>query len=271
MADRIVTDLSDDRLRSGIGPVATGEFLQMLSVDMNMFMDDFMDSTNADMDNRYTRACTGGGAAGVVLTLEANQEWGSAKMTTGAGNDQISAMSLGTICKGDNNAVMAVRYKINTAALSKIEIGFRDSVANNTAGIVNVLNTPSFNGSSPSGCCWVYDTDATVATWKAAGVNAGTAATTIGLTASSPHTSASNNGALPIDDVYQTMVVAMLEDNAYFSRYNVDGKKQGATLMVSGSQLGSTLLAPSVFVQSRSTSTRVLDIDFFKMWQLRRS
>jgi hypothetical protein len=269
MADRIVTDLSDDRLRSGIGPVATGEFLQMLSMDMMQWSDDFVDSSNADMDNRYTRACTGGGAAGVVLTLEANQEWGSAKMTTGAGTEQISAMSMGTICKGDNNAVLAVRYKINTAALSKIEIGFRDSVANNTAGIVNVLNTPSF--SATSGCCWVYDTDATVDTWKAAGVNGGSAATSIGLTASDPHDASHNNGALPIDDVYQTMVVAMLEDNAYFSRYNKDGKKQGATLMVSGSQLGSTLLAPTVFVQARSSSTRILDIDFFKMWQLRRS
>ena len=261
MADRIIQDLSDIRLRSGDSPEATIEFLQLSSFDVCKWEDDFFDSSNADMDNRYTRAVTGSGA-GAVLTLTANQEWGSARMTTGTTNDGISAMSLGTIFKGDYNAVMAVRFKINVVTNMKIEVGFRDTVANNSAGIVNVLQTPSFNASN--GCCWVFDTDATVDTWAVEGVNATVVATgeTLATTAA---------GSVPVADTYQTLVVAMMEDSAYFMRYTADGRKQGETILVSGSQLGSVALAPSVFVQTRNTTTKLLDIDFFKAWQLRRS
>ena len=264
MADRIVTDLSDVRLRSGMGAAITSEFLQLNSFDMMQWSDDFVDSSNADMDNRYTRAVTGSGA-GAVLTITANEEWGSARMTTGTTDNGISAMSMGTICKGDYNAVMAVRYKINVITEAKIEIGFRDSVANNTVGIVNVLNTdgtPSF--SATNGCCWVFDTDATIDTWGAEGVKATTQATGITLATTA-------GGAAPVADTYQTMVVALMEDNAYFSRYSADGRKQGETLMVSDCNTGSVAVAPSVFVQTRGTTTHLLDIDFFKMWQLRRS
>ena len=261
MADRVVTDLSDVRLRSGMGAAITSEFLQMNSFDTCRWFDDFVDSSNADMDNRYTRAVTGSGS-GAVLTITANNDWGIARMTTGTTNDGISAMSLGTICKGDYNAVMAVRYKINVITDAKIEVGFRDSVANNSAGIVNVLDTPSF--SATNGCCWVYDTDATVDTWAAEGVKASSAATGVTLATTA-------GGAAPVADTYQTMVVALMEDNAYFSRYSADGRKQGDTIMLTDCNTGSTAVAPSVFVQTRNTTTKLLDIDFFKMWQLRRS
>ena len=65
MADRVVTDLSDVRLRSGMGAAITSEFLQLNSFDMMQWSDDFVDSSNADMDNRYTRAVTGSGAGAV--------------------------------------------------------------------------------------------------------------------------------------------------------------------------------------------------------------
>ena len=261
MADRIIQDLSDIRLRSGDSPEATMEFLQLSSFDVCKWEDDFFDSSNADMDNRYTRAVTGSGS-GAVLTLTANEEWGSARMTTGTTNDGISAMSLGTIFKGDYNAVVAVRFKINVITAVKIEVGFRDSVANNSAGIVNALDDPTF--SATNGCCWVLDTDATVDTWAAEGVKASSAATgeTLATTAA---------GSAPVADTYQTMVVALMEDNAYFMRYNADGRKQGETILVSDAITGSTAVAPSVFVQTRNTTTKLLDIDFFKAWQLRRS
>jgi len=261
MADRVVTDLSDVRLRSGMGAAITSEFLQMNSFDMMQWSDDFVDSSNADMDNRYTRAVTGSGS-GAVLTITANNDWGIARMTTGTTNDGISAMSLGTICKGDYNAVMAVRYKINVITAAKIEIGFRDSVANNSAGIVNALDDPTF--SATNGCCWVFDTDATIDTWAAEGVKASSAATGVTLATTA-------GGAAPVADTYQTMVVALMEDNAYFSRYSADGRKQGDTIMLSDCNTGSTAVAPAVFVQTRNTTTKLLDIDFFKMWQLRRS
>ena len=261
MADRVVTDLSDVRLRSGMGAAITSEFLQMNSFDMMQWSDDFVDSSNADMDNRYTRAVTGSGS-GAVLTITANNDWGIARMTTGTTNDGISAMSLGTICKGDYNAVMAVRYKINVITAAKIEIGFRDSVANNSAGIVNALDDPTF--SATNGCCWVFDTDATIDTWAAEGVKASSAATGVTLATTA-------GGAAPVADTYQTMVVALMEDNAYFSRYSADGRKQGDTIMLSDCNTGSTAVAPAVFVQTRNTTTKLLDIDFFEMWQLRRS
>ena len=261
MADRVVTDLSDVRLRSGMGAAITSEFLQLNSFDMMQWSDDFVDSSNADMDNRYTRAVTGSGA-GAVLTITANQEWGSARMTTGTTNDGISAMSMGTICKGDYNAVLAVRFKINVITAAKIEVGFRDSVANNTVGIVNALDDPTF--SATNGCCWAFDTDATIDISAAEGVKASSAATGVTLATTA-------GGAAPVADTYQTLVVALMEDNAYFSRYSADGRKQGDTIMLTDCNTGSVAVAPAVFVQTRNTTTKLLDIDFFKMWQLRRS
>ena len=261
MADRIVQDLSDIRLRSGDSPEATIEFLQLNSFDVCKWDDDFLDTSNADMDRRYTRAVTGSGS-GAVLTLTTGEEWGSARMTTGTTDNGISAMSMGTICKGDYNAVMAVRYKINVITNMKIEVGFRDTVANNTVGIVNALDDPTF--SATNGCCWVYDTDATTDSWAAEGVKASSVATGETLATTAP-------GGVPVADTYQTLVVALMEDNAYFMRYNADGRKQGETILVADAQTGSVALAPSVFVQTRNTTTKLLDIDFIKAWQLRRS
>jgi hypothetical protein len=258
MADRIVTDLSDVRLRSGMGAAITSEFLQMNSFDMMYWGDDFVDTTNADMDNRYKRAVN---LTGVSLTVTADQPWGSARMTTGTTNDAVSCMSKDLICRGEYNAVMAVRLKIDDIDAMKVEVGFRDSAASVT-GIVNVLNTPSF--SATNGCCWVYDTDATIETWMAEGVKAGAAATGVTLATTA-------GGAAPVAATYQTMVVALMDNNAYFSRYSADGRKQGETIMLTDCNTAATPVAPSVFVQTRDTTTHHLDIDFFKVWQLRRS
>jgi len=258
MADRVVTDLSDVRLRSGMGAAITSEFLQFNSFDMCKLEDDFVDVSNADMANRYQRSYSG---TGVVLTFTADQPWGSARMTTGTTNDSTSTMSLDLICRGEYNAVMAVRFKIDDIDAMKVEVGFRDSTASST-GIVNVLDTPSFGATN--GCCWVYDNDATVDTWAAEGVKAGTAATGVTL-------STTAGGAAPLAATYQTMVVALMDDNAYFSRYSADGRKQGETIMLSDCNTAATPVTPSVFFQTRDTTARYLYMDFFKMWQLRRS
>ena len=258
MADRVVTDLSDVRLRSGMGAAITSEFLQMNSFDMMQVDDDFIDVSAADMSNRYQRTVSG---TGVVLTPTADQPWGSARLTTGTTNDSVSCASLDLICRGEYNAVMAIRYKISAITAVKIEIGFRDSTASAT-GIVNALDDPTF--SATNGCCWAFDTDATVDTWAAEGVKAGAAATGVTLATTA-------GGAAPVADTYQTMVVALMDDNAYFSRYSADGRKQGDTIMLNDCNTAATPVTPAVFVQTRNTTTKLLDIDFFKMWQLRRS
>ena len=258
MADRVVTDLSDVRLRSGMGAAITSEFLQLNSFDMMQVDDDFVDTSNASMAARYQRSYSG---TGVVLTLTADQPWGSARMTTGTTNDSTSTISLDLICRGEYNAVMAVRFKIDDIDAMKVEIGFRDSTASST-GIVNALDDPTF--SATNGCCWAFDTDATIDTWAAEGVKATTAATGVTLATTA-------GGAAPVADTYQTMVVALMDDNAYFSRYSADGRKQGDTIMLNDCNTAATPVTPAVFVQTRNTTTKLLDIDFFKMWQLRRS
>ena len=262
MADRIVTDLSDVRLRSGMGAAITADFLQMNSFDICKWEDDFLSGVLTS--SVYTTAATGSGsaAAAAVLAPSASaNEWGNIRLTTGTTNDGVSSMSLPLQCQGDYNAVMAIRYRISAIANVKIEIGFRDSVAS-TTGTVNALDTPSFSASN--GCCWVFDTDATIDTWAAEGVKATSAATGVTLATTA-------GGAAPVADTYQTMVVALMEDNAYFDRYSADGRKQGQTIMLTDCNTGSVNLAPAVFVQTRNTTSKNLDVDFFKMWQLRRS
>ena len=261
MADRIVTDLSDVRLRSGMGAAITSEFLQMNSFDICKWEDDFLSGVLTT--SVYTSSAGGAATAFAVLAPSASaNEWGVIRGVTGTTDDQAVALSLPLQCKGDYNAVMAVRYRISAITTVKIEIGFRDTVASQT-GTVNVLNTPSF--SATNGCCWAFDTDATVDTWAAEGVKASSAATGVTLATTA-------GGAAPVVDTYQTMVVALMEDNAYFSRYSADGRKQGDTIMLTDCNTGSVNLAPTVYVQNRAGSaSRNFDIDFFKMWQLRRS
>ena len=95
-------------------------------------------------------------------------------------------------------------------------------------------------------------------------MKAGSAATGVTLATTA-------GGAAPVADTYQTMVVALMDDNAYFSRYSADGRKQGDTIMLNDCNTAATPVTPAVFVQTRNTTTKLLDIDFFKMWQLRRS
>jgi hypothetical protein len=261
MADRIVTDLSDVRLRSGMGAAITSEFLQMNSFDICKWEDDFLSGVLTT--SVYTSSAGGAATAFAVLAPSASaNEWGVIRGVTGTTDDQAVALSLPLQCKGDYNAVMAVRYRISAITTVKIEIGFRDTVASQT-GTVNALDTPSF--SATNGCCWAFDTDATVDTWAAEGVKASSAATGVTLATTA-------GGAAPVVDTYQTMVVALMEDNAYFSRYSADGRKQGDTIMLTDCNTGSINLAPTVYVQNRAGSaSRNIDIDFFKMWQLRRS
>ena len=260
MADRIVQDLSDIRLRSGDSPEASMEFLQMNSFDVCKWEDDFLSGVLTT--SVYTVSTGSGGTAWAVLapTASAN-EWGNIRYRTGVSADSGGHISLPLQFKGDCNAVMAVRYRLSSAANIKLEIGFSDHVANGTA-ISNVIDAGSMTATN--GCCWAYDTSATVDSWNAMGVAAGTAATAQAL-------STSDAGALPVADTYQTMVVAMMEDSAYFMRYTADGRKQGETLLMSGAQTGSVNLAPSVLVRTRTTASVNCDIDFFKVWQLRRS
>jgi len=264
MADRIVTDLSDVRLRSGMGAAITTEFLQMNSFDTCSWSDDFMGGDLlADV---YTSASGSGATAFAVLTPTASaNEWGNVRLVTGSTVNIGGALSLGLQCKGDYNAVMAVRYRTSSAANLHLEIGFRDTVADSTSTVTDI-DARTFDGDD--GVCWAYNTAGSQDVWEALGNKDGTPSSKLTLT----NNADSSNGALPIADTYQTMVVAMMEDNAYFMRYSADGRKQGETLMITDTQNGSVNLAPCIYVQGKSAgASKNIDVDFFKVWQLRRS
>ena len=265
MADRIVTDLSDVRLRSGMGAAITSEFLQMNSNDTCVWNDDFM--SGALTSSVYTSASGSGATAFAVLTPAATTaagggEWGNIRLVTGATVNVGGALSLGLQCKGDYNSVMAIRYRTSSAANLHLEIGFRDTVADSTP-TTNNIDTPPVHATNGVG--WVYNTAGSQDVWEAVGVKAGSVSSKLTL-------STTAGGALPVADTYQTMVVAMMEDNAYFMRYSADGRKQGETLMLSDTQTGSVNLAPCIYVQGKSAdASKNIDVDFFKVWQLRRS
>ena len=237
------------------------EFLQMNSLDVCKWEDDFLSGVLTT--SMYTSASGSGATAFAILagTASAN-EWGVIRLVTGSTVNVGGALSLGLQCKGDYNAVMAVRYRTSSAANLHLEIGFRDTVADSTP-TVNDIDAPTFHATN--GVCWAYNTAGSQDTWEALGVKASSVATGTTLATTAP-------GALPVADTYQTMVVAMMEDNAYFMRYTADGRKQGETIMVSDSQTGSVNLAPCIYVQGKSAgASKNIDVDFFKVWQLRRS
>jgi hypothetical protein len=268
MADRIIQDLSDARLRSGDSPEATMEFLQLNSSDVCKWDDDFLSGVLTS--SVYTSASGSGATAFAHLAGSASaNEWGVIRLITGTTVNVGGALSLGLQCRGEYNAVMAVRYKTSSAAELHLEIGFRDTVADSTSTLNNI-DTPTFNASNA--CCWAYNTAGSQDAWEALGVKAGTAASGTTLSLSGTDSIDLASGVLPVAATYQTMVVAMMEDSAYFMRYNADGRKQGETILVSASQTETVNLAPFIYVQGKSSgASKNIDVDFFKVWQLRRS
>lgn len=248
MVDAMPFNLSSERIRATIPFSGAGTLRDILDVrgwDVTVWQDDF----NGDaLDARYPAVTTG---VDGTFTKVASAQGGTCALIPGAsvaGDDEYGGVGLGGLeWSGDLNAVMAVRLKVDNILTVKLECGFTDSFAD--AGAVNVLATPTYTADDAA--LWVLDTDDT-ATWQATGVKATTGAGKI----------EDSDIVAPVNDTWQTLVVALQGDNAKFLQFDADGKKTYESIWLTDAIEGGTAVGPWVMVQNRAAAQdRTLTID----------
>ena len=192
-----------------------------------------------------------------TFTILADQVNGVAQLSasTGAGGtEEYGFIALPELnWSGAQNAVIAVRLSIDAVTAVKVEVGFTDVTTDN--GAVNVLATPT--GTADDCAVWVMDTDDGL-NWQCFGNKAGTEATKI------------EPGFPPVAATYETLIVALRDDNAKFLRLDANGSLTFESSWMTAAITAADKLVPWVGVQVRSgTTDRHVNIDYIDVRQRR--
>ena len=248
MANPVQNVPSRQNLRNQIGLAREFGFLEFNTLDQVVVFDDFIGDV---LSVEWQTADTGSGSsADAVISAAAN---GTIAMVTGTADNGYSAMSRELNFQGQLNCVMAARIKVDDIAAVKIEVGFTD--AHDDAGAVNTMATYATTATDWVG--WVFDTDDT-AYWQATGVDSNTEATKI------------EDGLAPVNDTFETLIVALYDTTATFYRLDSNGYQTYKSAPMTGACTKDVSLTPWVFVQSRESSdSKTLTVDYIKAWQRR--
>jgi hypothetical protein len=255
-------------IRKRANPGFVSDFLEIIGLDTFRFFDDFEgDEVGGSFvtggPGKYQTSVSGAGAAAAIATGTVN---GVINMAAGATDNGHSALSLGLHFRGDRNVVFVCSLELDNIGAVKVEAGLTDVVAGTDTGAVNDLSagTPSFNATDFVG--WVFDTDDT-SNWQCVGVKAGTAATKIEPTTGFGQ---GDGDAAPDAATQEHLIVALLDDVAYFYRANPNGEVTfSQSNIMSAAVTKTVLLTPWLFVQARSANARTMKVDYWGAWQRR--
>lgn len=183
------------------------------------------------LDGRYTAAGTGTEVIGVTAGIN-----GTATLTTGASANDSAGMGLGLHWNGDNGCYMAARLQVETLTDIKFEVGFTDAT-NDDTGAVNAKATPTFTATDCA--VFVYDTaDDTNLTFV------------------------TNGGAVDGNTDYG----AISATTYYIFEVKVVGDTaQGwinGVFVGSGNIEGGNPLTPWLYVETNTTATRTMTVDW---------
>lgn len=257
MAERNTARLFREHLRRMFG--AKDRLYSYLArdsaLDVVRFYDDFVGPV---IDTNHWTAGNGGGVSAVSPAVTVGAQGGQIRLTTGTAGDNTAASTLvcGRHFTGDTNALVVARLKLNTAVAGmKVEVGFKDNILT-TAGngaVVNVMATPSFIATD--GVCWCYDTNNTGVGWEGLGRANSTAATTD-----------TGYNTVPVADTFEYLMVELVDGVAYFSRFDATGLRiyyggAGSDRPMLLAITSTVLLAPYVYVEARTTTSRNVDVD----------
>jgi len=248
MANPVQNVPSRQNLRNEIGLVREFGFLEFNTLDHVTVFDDFVGDV---LSVEWQTADTGSGSsADAVISAGAN---GEIVLVTGTADNGFSAISRELNFQGQLNCVMAARIKVDDIAAVKMEVGFTD--AHDDAGAVNTMATYATTATDWVG--WVFDTDDT-AYWQATGVDSNTEATKI------------EPSIAPVNDTYETLIVALYDTTATFYRLDANGYQTYKSAPMTGACTKDVSLTPWVMVQSREASdSKTLTVDYIKAWQRR--
>lgn len=193
------------------------------------------------------------GEANGGTIAQAALQGGALTMTTGATIDDNAELAHGIQWSGTKSAVFEARVKVDVITTVAMVVGFNDSAAEGndvlpfeiTAGAATLVN-----GKTTNGVAFIFDTDGSVDYWYMAATKADAEGTPV-VTAYAP-----------VADTYEIFRIELdTSGNATFYRNGIAIGYQAACITAA------TLLTPYIGVMARTTSARVLTVDYVKCWQ----
>jgi hypothetical protein len=233
-------------LRMGPESVVDGRF----NDSMCRFYDDFLgDTLNADF---YSSSAANGGTA-PAITVGAN---GLAKIVAGTGDNDVCEWTGEANWYCAQKPVIEVRYAVNAITEVALNVGFCDdlSATNDKIALLIATATYAIGTNVTDAALFVFDTDATSATWRCASTLNGATPQNVTLT-----------GIAPVAATFE--VIAIHLDELGNARFYRNGVQCGYLALA---VTPAVALRPYLAVKANTTTGRELTADYIKIWQNRR-
>lgn len=214
------------------------------------FFDDFLGDVLAD---QWSGAAGADGQA-VAPAILAGGLNGICRLTSGdAGDGTANDASILTHTlnykASSGGLYMRTRLKINTAVTNVcVNVGFTDVLATTTLEMPITISGTTLTTAATDAAVFVFDTAQTNDYWHAQGVKNNT------------DTAISNTSVAPAADTY-TVLEVYIDNNGHAAFY-IDGVLKAS---VANAVTTSVALTPVVAVEARTTTSKVVDIDYIEV------
>lgn len=223
--------------------------------DFATFFDDFM----GDVLQDPWSGAKGSDAEGVVPTIVTTAAPGGlVRLTTGdAGTGtaaDASSLTQSMHWRASNGGLyMEARLKINTAVTNIcLNVGFTDVRATVTLEMPFTISGTTITSAASDAVCFVFDTAQTNDFFHLQGVKADT------------DTALLNSGVAPVADTF--IVLGIEIDTAGTAKFYIDDMLYGT---VANAVTTSTSMTPIIAAEARTTTSKVVDIDYVFISQYR--
>lgn len=237
---------------------AMRDFLEFRAFrDRAFYLDDFLGDT---IDLNYYAVANSSGSGAANFAINVQNGTGVIRGTTGTTDNGSVSLVGPIIYRGDNNAGIWVRFKVDDITSLNFEVGFIDAVPGSNASGVSDVDTPA--ATMGDGALLQMDTDQTLTTL---------AFVTVGSTANQTVKATTLTGTTtPTNATFMDVVVQLISNDA-FCIVNDGGAARVAHTNGTGNNSagfveGGVSLAPWVYVRTRNTTTKNFDIDAIATW-----
>ena len=234
-------------------------FMELSTMDMCVWAEDFI---TGEPDGACTDILGETVDAGSITGSVASTESGICRLATSASNGKYVGVfpnggegNMGAVYKGANSCVVWARVKIDSVDAVKVEVGFIDD--DSDAGAVNSLSGATTN--SHDCAVWAYDTvDSGALFWQ-------------GVHSANSQSASKVEPAvfLPVLAAYEWLGVAINGGAVKFMHMDSAGTPDYESAWQASGITSTDSLIPWIFVQARSGTEILLDIDYWTAWQRR--
>lgn len=214
------------------------------------FFDDFGGDVLADQWS----GAAGADAQAVAPAIVAGGLDGICRLTSGDAGDgtanDASVLTRALNYKASSGGLyMRARVKINTAVTNVcVNIGFTDVLATTTLEMPITISGTTLTTNATDAAVFVFDTAQTNDLWHCQGVK------------NNSDTAISNSGTAPTADTYQIFEIFI--DSSGNATFYIDGVLKGS---VANAVTASVSLTPVIAVEARTTTSKVVDIDYIEV------